>query len=215
MAEPTLTFLYNKSGTDTAYTGSGAADANFGVISTATDTLVFTGGGIDDSVLTSPTCASGTRSATIRPSSSSYVIPYTYIESTIMNRCLLAGYNANRYTMGVYVDGTMSSDLYLEAWDDNSFSTTNLDILQGSANSSNESYINAIRTTSSAPPWAPGWFGSDTGAAYLRGQSDRVALKNASSITDEAVYYNIYVRLETDASTFHDTPVLAFRYTYT
>jgi hypothetical protein len=128
---------------------------------------------------------------------------------------MLVGHNANRYTMGVYVDGTMSSDLYLEAWDDNSFSTTVLPILQGSANSSNESYINAIRTTSSAPPWAPGWDGSDTGAAYLKGTDDRVALKNASSITDEAVYYNIYIRLETDSSTFHNTPALAFRYTYT
>jgi hypothetical protein len=191
------------------------ADANFGIITAGTDTLVFTGGGIDDSVLTTPTCASGTRSATIRPSATSYVIPYTYVESTIMNHCDLVGYNANRYTMGVYVNGSMSSDLYLEAWDDNSFSTTNLDILQGSANSSNESYINAIRTTSSAPPWAPGWDGSDTGAAYLRGTDDRVALKNASSITDEAVYYNIYIRLETDSATFHDTPILGFRYTYT
>ena len=215
MAAPTLTFLYNNSGTDTAYTGSGSSDANFGVITAGSDTLVFTGGGIDDSVRTTPTCASGTRSATIRPSSTSYVIPYTYVESTIMNHCDLVGHNANRYTMGVYVDGTMSSDLYLEAWDDNSFSTTSLAILQGSTNSSNESYINAIRTTSSAPPWAPGWSGSDTGAAYLRGTSDRVALKNASSITDEAVYYNIYIRLETDSSTFHNTPILGFRYTYT
>lgn len=214
MSEPTLTFLYNKSGVDVPYTGTGAADSNFGVINTTTDKLIFTGGGINDSVLTTPTCASGTRSATIRPSSTSYVIPYTYVESNIMDRCMLAGYNANRYTMGVYVNGTMSSDIYLEAWDDNSFSTTLLPILQGSTNSSNNSYINAIRTTASAPPWAPGWFGSDTGAAYLRGQDDRVALKNASSITDEAVYYNIYIRLETDSVTFHSQPVLGFRYTY-
>jgi len=215
MAAPTLSFLYNNSGSDVAYGGTGAPDANFGTITAGADTLVFTGGGIDDSVLTTPTCASGTRSSTIRPSSTSYVIPYTYVESTIMNHCDLIGHNVNRYAMGVYVNGSMSSDLYLEAWDDNSFSTTNLDILQGSTNSSDESYINAIRTTSSAPPWAPGWSGGDTGAAYLRGTDDRVALKNASFITDEAVYYNIYIRLETDSVTFHDTPILGFRYTYT
>jgi len=215
MSEPTLYFLFNKSGVDTPYTGAGAPDSNFGVINTSTDILVFTGGGISDDVLTTPTCASGTRSATIRPSVTSYVIPYTYVESNIMNRCMLVGYNANRYTMGVYVDGTMSSDIFLEAWDSNSFSTTNLDILQGSANSSNESYINAIRTTSSEPPWHPGWSGSDTGAAFLRGTSDRVALKNASSVTDETVYYNVYIRLEVDSPTFHAQPILGFRYTYT
>lgn len=214
MSEPTLYFIYNNSGVDTPYTGTGSPDSNFGVINSSTDRLIFTGGGIDDSVLTTPTCASGTRSATIRPSVSSYVIPYTYVESDQMYHCDLVGHNANRYTMGVYVSGSMSSDLFLESWDDNSFSTTNLPILQGSANSSNESYINAIRTTDSVPPWAPGWSGSDTGAAYLRGTSDRVALKNASSITDEAVYYNIYIRLQTDAPTFHNQPVLSFRYTY-
>jgi len=215
MAAPTLSFLYNKSGSDVAYGGTGAADANFGVITAGSDTLVFTGGGIDDTVLTTPTCASGTRSATIRPSVTSYVIPYTYVESTIMNHCDLVGHNANRYTMAVYVNGSMSSDLFLESWDDNSFSTTALPILQGSTNSSDESYINAIRTTSAAPPWAPGWDGGDTGAAYLKGTDDRVALKNASSITDEAVYYNVYIKLETDSVTFHNTPILGFRYTYT
>ena len=216
MAEPTISFLYNSSGSDAAYTGTGAADANFDVITISSATLVFTGGGIDDSVLTTPTCASGTRSATIRPSVSSYVIPKTYVEQgSLMYHCLLPGYNANRYCMAVYVNGTATSDVYLEAWDDNTFSTTVLPVLQGSANSSNESYINAIRTTSSAPPWAPGWDGNDTGAAFLRGISDRVPLANASSVTDQALYYNIYIRIETDASTFHNQPVLAFRYLYT
>lgn len=214
MTEPVLTFIYNKSGVDTPYVGAGAEDDNFGVINSLTDTLVFTGGGISDDVLTSPTCASGTRSATIRPNSTSFVIPYTYVESTIMNRCMLVGHNVNRYTMGVYVDGYMSSDLYLEAWDDNSFSSTDLPILQGSTNSLNESYMNAIRTTSSEPPWHPGWSGADIGAAYLRGTFDRVGLKNASFITNETVYYNIYVRLQVDSQTFHNTPILGFRYTY-
>lgn len=216
MAEPTITFLYNSSGTDTAYGGTGAADGNFDIINISWATLVFTGGGIDDTVLTTPTCASGTRSATIRPAVLSYVIPETYVEqSALMYHCPLPGYNANQYCMGVYVNGSTASDLYLESWDDNTFSTTVLDVLQGSANSSNESYINAIRTTQIAPPWGPGWDGNTSGAAFLRGTGDRVPLKNSSSITDEALYYNIYVRLETDSVTFHDQPVLAFRYLYT
>lgn len=215
MSEPTLYFIYNHSSNDTAYSGTGLADSNWQIMNASTDKVVFTGGGILGSLPT-PTCASGTRDATIRPSVSSYVIPQTYIEtSSLMYNIPLVGYNNNRYCMGVYVDGTMNSDLYLEAWDDVTFSTTNLPVLQGSSNSSNQSYINAIRTTDSAPPWAPGWNGSDTGAAYLRGTSDRVALDNSSSISNKAVYYNIYVRLETDSSTFNNQPVLGFRYLYT
>ncbi len=216
MAVPTISFLYNKNAVDIPYGGTGAADSNYNVININSDRFIFSGGGIDDSVLTTPTCASGTRSYTIRPSVSSYVIPETYVEDvSLMTHIPLVGHNVNRYCMCVYVNGYASSDIYLEAWDDNTFSTTALAVLQGSSNSGNESYMNAIRTTGGAPPWGPGWNGGDTGAAYLRGTSDRVALANASSVTDQALYYNIYVRLETDSSTFHDEPVLAFRYLYT
>lgn len=218
MSVPNLYFIYNHTSNDVAYTGTGEEKDGWRVINTSTDVLVFTGGGISDDVLTTPTCASGIRSATIRPSVSSYVIPETYVETATvsgMYHVPLVGYNANRYCMGVYVDGSMASDLYLEAWDSNDFSTTNLEVLQGSPNSSNESYINAISTTNSAPPWAPGWDGNSANAAFLRGTSDRIALKNASSITDEAVYFNIYIRLQTDSPTFSNQPVLGFRYLYT
>jgi hypothetical protein len=216
MAIPTIYFLCNSTSNDVPYVGTGADNATYSGINVNNDKLVFTGGGIDDSVLTTPTCASGIRSSTIRPSVSSYVIPKTYVEDdTLMLHIPLVGHNANRYCMCVYVNGYASSDIYLEAWDDNTFSTTNLAVLQGSANSSNESYINAIRTTAGAPPWGPGWSGSDVGAAYLRGTDDRVPLANASSVTDQALYYNIYVRLQVDSATFHDQCVLAFRYLYT
>jgi hypothetical protein len=214
MAAPTVTFLYNSSGTDTPYTGAGAADANFDIININNDKLIFTGGGIDDSILTTPTCASGTRSPTIRPSVSSYVIPETYVENTtLMYHCPLPGQNANRYCMCVNVSGTASSIMYLEAWDDSTLSTTSLPVLQGSAASGNESYVNAIRTTGGAPD--PVWTGSYTGGAYLRGENDRVALDTTSPIINKPLYFNIYIRLETDSSTFHNTPVLACRYLYT
>lgn len=216
MAVPTIYFLFNKTSNDIPYSGSGESNATYSGINISNDTLVFTGGGIDDSVLTTPTCASGTRSSTIRPSVSSYVIPETYVEdASLMTHIPLVGHNVNRYCMCVYVNGYASSDIYLEAWDDNTFSTTTLAVLQGSSNSGNESYINAIRTTDGEPPDNPGWNGGDIGAAYLRGTEDRVSLANASSVTDQALYYNIYIRLETDSSTFHDEPVLAFRYLYT
>ncbi len=211
MSEPNLYFIYNHSSNDVAYSGTGAADSNWRVLNASSDKVVFTGGGILGT-LPVPTCASGTRDATIRPSVSSYVIPQTYVESDLMYNIPLVGYNDSRYCLGVYVDGTMNSDLYLEAFDDVSFSTTNLPVLQGSANSSNQSYINAVRTTDGAP--SSTWNGDSTGAAYLRGTSSRVALDNSSFITDKAVYFNIYIRLEVDSSTFSNQPVLAFRYLY-
>jgi hypothetical protein len=164
--------------------------------------------------LSTPTCASGTRDATIRPSVTSYVIPQTFVEQDQMY-ITLAGHNTNRYVFGIYCDGTATSDIYLEAWDDNSFSTTNIELLTGTTNSSNNSFVNAIRTTASEPPWGPGWSGTDSEATYLRGDTNRIGLANASSVTDQAVYYNIYIRLQTDCSTFHAEPVLGIRYLYT
>lgn len=220
MAEPQLFFAFSHdSASDSpwGFTGGNEEDPNkngWKEITPATDLVVFTGGGILGSLPT-PTCASGTRDATIRPAVTSYVIPQTYVEKDQMYICQYAGRNVYRYAMGVYIKGHMTSDLYLEAWDDSSFSTTDLEILTGTPNSGYNSYINAIRTTHSEPPWHPFWDGSDAGAAYLRGTENRVALNNTSTITDSTLYYNIYVKLETDCSTFHVFPVLSFRYLYT
>lgn len=215
MAEPTLTFAFNHAGSDIPWSYTGAGNTNvdgYRAIEPTTDLLVWTGGGILGSLPT-PTTTSGSRDATIRPSTSSYVIPQVFVEQNIMYHAALVGYNINRYTMAVRVDGTATSDLYLEAWDDNSMSSTDLEILTGTANSGDSSLINAIRTTSVEPPWP--WNGASSGAAYLRGTDHRVALNNTSTITDSTVYYNVYIRLETDCSTFHVQPVLAFRYLYT
>ena len=217
MAEPTITFGFNHTGTDTTWTYTGTGDPEVGgwkIIEPTEDLLVFTGGGIEGS-LSTPTCASGTRDATIRPSSSAYRIPQLFVEKDQMYICNMAGYNANRYAMGVRVDGTATSDLYLEAWDDQTLSTTDLELLTGTTGSSNNSFVNAIRTTASAPPWAPGWDGDDTGAAYLRGSTYRVRLSNSSTITDSTTYYNIYIELPTDCNTFHVQPCLCVRYLYT
>ena len=215
MSEPTITFAFNHAGSDApwGYTGSGNTNVNgYRAIDPNVNTLVFTGGGILGSLPT-PTTASGSRDATIRPSVSSYVIPQLFVEQDIMYIAALVGANTNRYTMAVRIDGTATSDLYLEAFDDNTLSTTDLEILQGTSNSGNNSFVNAIRTTSVEPP--SDWNGNSPGAAYLRGTDHRVGLNNTATITDSTVYYNIYIRLETDCSTFHVQPVLAFRYLYT
>lgn len=220
MAEPQLFFAFSHdSAGDTpwGFSGGNEEDPNKNgwlEINPAVDLVVFTGGGILGSLPT-PTCASGVRDATIRPSVAPYVIPQTYVEKEQMYICQHVGYNVNRYAMGVYIKGHMTSDLYLEAYDDNSFSTTNLQLLTGTPNSNFNSYVNAIRTTYVEPPWHPGWSGLDDGAAFLRGTTHRIGLNNTSVITNSTVFYNIYVKLETDCSTFHVFPCLSFRYLYT
>lgn len=216
MAEPTLIFIYNKTTNEVPYA---SAPGDYGVITPGSDLVVFTGGGIDDTDkgMGSTTLLSGTRSSTIRPAVTSYVIPYTYVESgATMYYTPSAGHNIYRYVFGVVVSGTINSQLYLEAWDDNSFSSYDLPVLSGTSDSGFESYVNAITTTLAEPPWAPGWDGGTANAAFLRGSGDRVGLKlGSSSLTDEEVYFNIYIRLEADSPTFHNTPVLGFRYLYT
>lgn len=217
MAEPVLTFAFNHDGDDTpwGYTGLIGEDPNkngFMEIDVYTDLVVFTGGGIIGALPT-PTTTSGSRDATIKPAVASYVIPQTFVEKDQMYHAPLTGHTVGRYAMAVHINGHITSNLYLEAWDDNSFSTTNLEVLTGTANNGYKSFINAISTTIAEPPWHPGWDGID--GAFLRGTGERIALGVGATLTDTIVYYNIYVRLETDCSTFHAQPVLGFRYLYT
>jgi len=229
MAEPYLKFVYNHSDADAPYnfyTGATGGSV-WREITPGVDTVIFSGGGIDDfyegiSNTTSGTLASGTRSPTIRPAVTFFDIPYTFMESgSLMYRIPLAGNNTKRYIFGVSVSGTIQGNCYLEAWDDFTFSTTLSEVLVGSSNSSNESYVNAIRTINQTPPChdfpISCWTGLDTGAAYLRGDADRVGLGTppVTSIHDEMLFFNIYIRLQTDSPTFHNTPVFGFRYLYT
>lgn len=233
MAEPTLTFLYNHSDVDARYdfyTGA-TGGSTWREITPGSDVVIFSGGGIDDwtpwliADETVMTLASGSRSPTIRPSSTSFVIPYVFVESDstmyrVPSASNLGSANTNAYAFGISVSGTIQGTLYMEAWDDNSFSTYTSEVLVGSANSSNESYVNAINTDAAkvanggVMPYP--WYGSTTGASYIRGTSDRVTFTGVgvTHITDEMLFYNIYIRLETDAPTFHNVPVLAFRYLY-
>lgn len=223
--EPTLTFIYNTSTNDVPYDIWGDNE-DYRVMNTASgtgiikDKIIITGGGILNTLPT-PTCASGTRDATIKPTYSSYVINQTYVETdTLMYNVPMAGFGGinylpYRYVFGVKVDGIMYSDLYLEAWSDITFSTVNLEVLQGTENNGWKSMINAIRTTHNEPPWSPEWSGMDAEGAFLRGDTERLGLNNASVVQDEIVYFNIYIRLPTDCSTFHAQPAICFRYLYT
>lgn len=214
MAAPTLSFIYN-TGADTVYSGTGGADADWRVIDVINDQKIYTGGGILGT-LSVPTEAAGTRDATVRPAFGTYVVPQVYIEDDSENLMYhvptaSGNPNTNRYVFGVYVDGTTTSDIYLEYWDDNTFTTTDLPVLSGTS-SYPYSMVNAIRTTGGAPPAS--WNGGSTGAAYLSGFSGKLALKDASSVSNEPLFFNIYIRIPHDAALFHNTPIEAYRYLY-
>ena len=216
--EPILSFVYNVSTNDSPYLGTGQDLGDWMVIdlSGTPDKKIFTGGGINGTVAT-PTAPVGTRDATVRPLTGTSVVPQVFIESTndsLMRNVPLAGKNTNRYVFGVYVNGYIASDLYLEYWDTSDFTTTDSPVLSGTT-SYPYSMVNAIRTTDSAPP--VNWHGttvSGGSAECLAGYDHRIGLKNASSIEDECVYYNMYIQLPYDADLFHSTPVEAFRYLY-
>lgn len=222
MSEPSLTFLYNYSENDTPYTGTGGPDGDWREIQLATgsgisaDTKVYTGGGIHQA-LSTPTAPYGSREATLRPAVGLYPVPQIYIESAndvIMYHVPLASGqpNMNRYVFGVYIDGVIESDLYLEMWDDITFSTTTIPTLSGSLTYPH-SCFNAIRTTDSAPPIM--WTGASGNAVYLAGYANRLRLKGSDSITNEAVYYSMYAAIPFDLEFTHDRPVEAYRYLYT
>lgn len=222
MSEPLLSFLYNTSTEDLPYEGLGGSYGTWRVIELSTenesvpDRKIYTGGGINN-LLPIPTAPYGRREATLKPLTGSFPIPQIYIESTndlLMYNIPLASNspNTNRYVFGVYIDGTINSDLYLEMWDDLTLSTSSCTTLSGSL-SAPYSVFNAISTTNSAPE--SNWSGISTeGAICLAGYSNRLRLKNADLIQNETVYYNMYALIPFDLDFTHDQPIETYRYLY-
>jgi hypothetical protein len=213
MAHPTITLLYNSTANDQLYNFSfgGNSDGTFypviAVSGTATGsgTIVFTGGGIDDIYNGAPR---GSRSATIRPETGSTVVPKTFIEQEVLHQIPLAGPLDKRYVFAVHVDGTTTSELYLEAWDNVYHVTCNSPVLSGTNSNGNVSMIRAITTTSGYP-------GTTWSGTPLKGYESRIGLYgNQWGFTDEVLYFNIYVKIPYDCDTFVNTPVLSLRYLY-
>jgi len=226
MAAPTLYFLYNTTTDDIPYGGNGSPDSRWKLITitgTNPDMKVFTGGGINNGLPT-PTAPLNSRDATIRPLTGRLPIPQTYIESPTEGHMVnvpLAGRTTNRYVFAVYVKGDITSDLYLEAWDDDNFNSFGTPVLSGTHDYP-DSMLNTIATTYQTPidNWtgttlSGGWQTPASGTGVcLRGSLSRLRLKGQDSVSDEALYYNMYVYLPYDAPLFHNQPVEAFRYLY-
>ena len=213
MAHPTIKLLYNSTANDVLYTFSatGNSDGTFypviAVSGTATGSgiIVFTGGGISD--MSSGTYPVSTRSATIRPESGTTVVPYTFIEQDYMYKVPLAGCHNYKYVFAVYIGGSITSKLYLEAWDDLTHGTTILPVLSGTISNGNESFIKAKTTTYDEP--GDLWSGTS-----LKGYDQRLELSNTSSVSDTTLYFNVYIEIPYDSSTFVNMPVLSLRYLY-
>ena len=208
MSKPSIQLYYNSTANDVVFdpTASGiffpVTDTISGV--TYSGTIVFTGGGIDDVHDGDP---AGTRSATVKPESGSLVVPYTFVEQDVLHLVPLAGVHNYRYVFGVKVDGYTTSDVYLEAWDDLTHTTTDLPVLSGTLSNGHESMVHAISTTHGYP--GDFWVGTK-----LRGYEARVALYGSTSMNDVILYFNIYVEIPYDSPTFVNTPVLSLRYLY-
>ena len=208
MSQPEVTLYYNNTTQDTPYDPS-ASGIYYPVIDTISGTvysgtIVFTGGGISTVSGGDP---AGTRSATIKPDSGSLVVPYTFIEQDVLHEIPLAGNANHRYVFAVNVVGTTTSDVYLEAWDDTTHTSTDLPVLSGTAATNYKSMIKAISTTNDYP-------GANWEGVALAGYDSRVELAGTSSVSDQTLYFNIYVEIPYDTPTFVNKPVLSLRYLY-
>jgi len=107
-------------------------------------------------------------------------------------------------------DGPTASEPQLEAWDDDTHATANLNVL--GLGTPSASMVKAILTTSSAP--GTSW----TGTAIAGGSSPNVLLLNGGGGafgSAAEVYINIKIDVPGAYSTpFSETPVLTVRYTY-
>jgi hypothetical protein len=219
MANPSLTLLYNSTGNDIIYAGSGESDGTFYPVISGSyaGTLVFTGGGIDNVY---DGDANGTRSATIRPAQpppgDGYtIIPKTFIEynavsSGVLHQVPLAGPDDNRrYPFAVHVSGgNTTSEVYLEAWDTMYHTTCSSTVLSGTNYNGNASMIRAITTTNDYP-------GTTWSGTPLRGYESRIGLSDLSAVTDgTTLYFNIYIKIPYDCDTFVNMPILSLRYLY-
>ena len=124
-----------------------------------------------------------------------------------MHKVPLAGPHNYRYVFAVEVDGSTTSDVYLEAWDDTTHTTTDLPVLVGTTSNGNKSMVHAISTTNDYP--GDFWVGTP-----IRGYESRIGLSGVTSLTDTVLYFNIYVEIPHDSTTFINTPILSLRYLY-
>ncbi|HUV84071.1 MAG TPA: hypothetical protein VMV86_00085 [Methanosarcinales archaeon] len=121
-----------------------------------------------------------------------------------------AGSGNFQHVLNLSFDGATTTEPTLEAWDDNTHSSANLNVL-GSGTPAN-SMIKAVLTTAGVP--GAGWLGTPIAGAAL----PNVLQLNAGAgalVGATEIYINLKVDVPANhPNPFSETPVLTCRYTY-
>jgi len=217
MAQPNVTWLFNNTSNDGANSGNasggaGGSSSNWVVVDLTNDKFLFL-----DAQQTDGDPTSGAKYPVIIPDTSSIEAPKTFVldySNSIYDQVPLAGTTAggqnggnNRYVFAIYFDGATAGIPYLEAWDDNTH-TTSVDDFLGDGIAAN-STIRAISTTG-AVPGSAAWSGTP-----LAGTSSRIELDSAALDSAKNLYYNIKQVIPSTFTPQSNTSiVLTLRYLY-
>ncbi len=203
-----LTVKVNTTSNDTTDSG------NFVTLDLTNDKFIWSDGSsaVADGQDT-PTDAELNEASPLVPTSSDYEVPKMFLldysaTGQELKEIFLAGSGNNRYVLRFEFDAPTATEPTLEAWDDNTHSTNNLNCL-GAGNGAN-SYIRVVRTTDGAP--GASWSGSPiSGASYKSLMNGGAGALGSGSHT---IYYNIKVVIPVGATPSAETPVLTVRYTW-
>ena len=187
--------------------------ADYLVIDASNDRLIFTSGSSDiynGSSYNPPDWQLIVASTWI--TTSPVIVPYCFVDSQSEDSLQqVTGYGDgdDRYVFCFSFDDVTSTEPTLEAWDTNTHTTADYNVL-GSGNNS-DSMIHAVCTTDASP--GGNWWGTQ-----LAG-NNKVYLNNGNGALGSAsdLYANVYVRLPANhpSGDITNNPVICIRFTYT
>lgn len=206
MAQPTVT-IYINNGTEAtpSWTEVGS-----------TDTIYFTGPDTTTTTLdpvTAPAIGAKWAEELWEGTASTHTQATTFVapDNATQNANVLRVYFANEPT---------STPPELTAWDDNTHSTTAVEMLAGTTETSSTSFLKAAETTGAAPAqnWATYTTATSGGASInaLKGTDNYIVCSSvASANTEKTFAIACVVPSDATSGTTGHTPVLTVRYTYT
>jgi len=191
-----LTFLINKTSTDSSYV---SAPANFTAVE-VTDALVFSAGStIVANGQPIPTQTDYNRAATLlSPSVNTIVAHYLLADTSanLLRELFNAGQKNKQYVFCCSFDGATATEPALEAWDDATLTSANLACLGTGIPTA--SWYKAICTTTSLP--GVDWSGTPLAGS---GVSNRVLLNGGLGALTVAkdLYFNFHVNIPAGVTT--------------
>jgi len=218
MAQPNTYWLFNDTSNDgvnsgNATGGAGGSSSNWVVIDLTNDALCFC-----SEQQTDGDAISGTRYPIVIPASGDNEAEKTFIKdnsTTFYAQVPLAGTTAGeqdggntRYVFAIYFDGETAGIPYLEAWDDDTHTSSDHNFLGGGTPA--DSSLKGITTTNAVPGSAT-WAGT-----ALAGTNSRLSLDSAALTGAQNLYFNIKQLIEEGTHSPGSTTdlVLTLRYLY-